>query len=93
MSDGPRTKTYYLVEWYCAELSAEAMDVTFAQLTAGTELPSAKGSSATVMMTITVPSDDVVFCILRASSPDVVTAACERAGLPADRVSAAMVAA
>lgn len=83
----------YLVEWYRAELSEDAIDTAFAQLTAGTELPSANGASATVVMTVTVPTDDVVFCVVKANSPEVVTQACERAGIPAERISAAIVAA
>jgi hypothetical protein len=93
MSNETSSMSCYLVEWYRAELPEDAIDTSFARLTCGTELRSANGASATVMMTVTVPTDDVVFCVFKASSPDVVTQACECAGIPAERVTAAMVAA
>jgi hypothetical protein len=42
-------------------------------------------------MTLSVPTDDVIFCLFAASSLEVVVQACNRAGIPAERVTAAMV--
>ena len=48
------------------------------------------GTSAKVLMALSVPADDVIFCVFEAKSRDVVAEACDRAGLPAERVSAAV---
>jgi uncharacterized protein DUF4242 len=92
MSDREPGLSCYLVEWYPAELSAEVLDRTLAQLHQGTESMSADGSSAKVLMTLAVPTDEVIFCVFLASSTEVVCQVCERAGLPAERVTAAMTA-
>jgi hypothetical protein len=92
MSDAATSLACYLVEWYRAGLPQDSIDRSFARLTRGAELPSADRTSATVVMTLTVPTDDVVFCIFEASSSEAVAQACEDAGLPAERVTAAMVA-
>jgi hypothetical protein len=90
MSDPTPRLSCYLVEWYPAELSEEILDRTFARLHEGADAVSANGSSARVVMTLAVPADEVIFCVFIASSSDIVAQACDRAGLPAERVSAAM---
>jgi hypothetical protein len=92
MSDAPGHPSCYLVEWYPDELSEEILDRTLARLLEGAEALSTNGSSARVLMTLAVPTDEVIFCIFLASSREIVAQACERAGLPAERVSAAMAA-
>jgi len=82
----------YLVEWYPTEPSAEVLDRTMARLRQGTESTTADGSSARVLMTLAVPTDEVIFCVFLASSSDAVAEVCERAGFPAERVTAAMAA-
>jgi hypothetical protein len=93
MSDSTSCRSHYLVEWYRAGLPQNSFDVAFADLTQGAELMSADGETATVVLTMSVPTDDVIFCIFSAPSSEVVAAACECAGIPAERVTAAMVAA
>jgi hypothetical protein len=85
--------SYFLVEWYRNDLSQDTFDQAFANLTRDTRLLSGDGESATVVLTMSVPTDDVIFSIFSATSSEVVVAACERAGIPAQRVTAAMVAA
>jgi hypothetical protein len=91
MSEMPHHLSCYLVEWYCAELSEETIDRTLAQLSRGVESVS-DGTSAAVLMILSVPTDDVIFCVFAATSRELVTAACDRAGLPAERVTAAVAA-
>jgi Protein of unknown function (DUF4242) len=80
----------YLVEWYRADLSEETIDRALAQLIHGVELMSANRTSPKVLMTLSVPTDDVMFCVFAAPSSEVVAEACDRAGLPAERVTAAV---
>lgn len=48
------------------------------------------GESATVLMTVSVPTDDAIFCVFAATSAEVVATACDAAGLPPQRVTAAV---
>jgi hypothetical protein len=81
----------YLAEWYRAEVwQWESFSRTFAQLSRGTELTGEKGESATVLMTVSVPTDDAIFCVFAASSAAAVEKICEAVGLPPQRVSAAI---
>ena len=91
-SDRERGLSCYLVEWYPTEPSAEALDRTVARLRHGAASTSADGSSPRVLMTLAVPTDEVIFCVFLASSSDAVAEVCERAGFPAERVTAAMAA-
>jgi hypothetical protein len=83
----------YLVEWYRDGLPQDAIDQSFAVLTRGARLASDDGACAEVMLMLSVPTDDLMFCVFSATSPEVVVAACNRAGLPPERVTPAMVAA
>ncbi len=49
------------------------IDGAFAQLTQGAELMSENGASAKVLLLLSVPADDVIFCVFAAGSPEVVT--------------------
>jgi len=82
----------YLVEWYRAELAEEPIDDAFARLHECAAAMSADGSQAKVLLTFAVPSDEVIFCVFVASSAEAVGEACARAGLPAERVTAAVAA-
>ena len=93
MRDCASGPTHYLVEWYRNDLPQHAIDESFAMLTRGAELAADDGSYVTVVLTLSVPTDDVIFSIFCATSPEVVVAACNRAGIPAERVTAATVAA
>jgi hypothetical protein len=90
MSDPSRSISCYLAEWYRADLSEASMERAFARLTRGVELTGDDGASATVLMSLLVPTDDVVFCVFVAQSPETVVAACDQAGIPVERVTAAV---
>jgi hypothetical protein len=82
----------YLVEWYGAELAVEFIDDAFARLHECAASMSTDGSHAKVLLTFAVPTDEVIFCVFVASSAEAVGEACDRAGLPAERVTAAVAA-
>jgi len=75
----PHHLSCYLVEWYCAELSEETIDRTLAQLSRGVESVSdgtvSDGTSAKVLMILSVPTDDVIFCVFATTSRELVATA------------------
>ena len=81
-------KPCYLVEWYEPELTDEELDVTVAKFECAAAT-SADDSAVHLLMALAVPTDDVVFGLFRASSEQVVVQACNRAGMPAQRVTVA----
>ncbi len=80
----------YLVEWYRTDLSDEAIGRTLAQLRDGVQAMSTNGSSPKVLMVLSVPADGVMFCVVAATSRERVAEVCDRAGLPAERVTPAV---
>ena len=73
-------KACYLVEWYREEAwQRESFTSAFAHLSQGAELLTEDGLSATVLMTLAVPTDDAIFCVFAATSAEGVTNACSRA--------------
>lgn len=80
-------RSCFLVEWYRSGLAD--LDQTADALYACAAAMSTEGSPVQLLMTLAVPTDEVVFGIFCADSADVVTRACARAGIPAERLSAA----
>jgi hypothetical protein len=80
----------YLVEWYRPELTAGQLNLTAAKLEECAAAMSGEGSPVQLLMTLAVPSDDVLFGVFAAGSADSVSEACRRAGCPAERLSNAV---
>jgi hypothetical protein len=78
----------YLVEWYLREVTARPLDETVAELDASIETVRAEGFSVRLLMALTARSDQVLYGVFAASSPDAVRQACERAGFPVERLTA-----
>lgn len=78
----------FLVEWYRPEVTAQPLDEAVAKLDASTAAIRAEGSAVRLLMALTARSDQVLYSVFAASSPDTVRQACERAGFPAERVTA-----
>lgn len=78
----------YLVEWYRPELTAQPLDETVAMLDAGTVAVRSEGSAVRLLVALTARTDQVLYSVFAASSADTVRQACERAGFPAERVTA-----
>lgn len=75
----------YLVEWYRPELTIGQIDRTVGEIancnTAGVTPP------VQLLMTLEVPTDEVIFGVFAARSAEDVREACQRAGCPAERLS------
>jgi hypothetical protein len=76
----------YLVEWYRPEVTEQPLDETVAKLDASAEAIRGEGSAVRLLVALTAHTDQVLYSVFSASSPDVVNQACERAGFPAERV-------
>ena len=79
----------YLVEWYHSALTEEPLHDTAARLNECAVLMSAQGSPVRLLNLLAVPTDEVLFAVFTAGSASIVAQTCDRAGLPAQRVSTA----
>lgn len=79
----------FLVEWYPYRLAEEVIARAAATLDACAESMSAEGSSVALLTMLAVPNDDVLFGVFTASSAALVKETCDRAGMPAQRLSTA----
>jgi hypothetical protein len=79
--------TRFLVEWYRPNLTRELIDGMVAEINEATASMSAEGSPVWLVMTVAVPTDEVLYGVFAADSPDLVRAACERAGSVPERMS------
>lgn len=79
----------YLVEWYQPAVMGGSLERTAAELEASAAAVSARGSPVQLVSMVVVPSDEVLFGVFCAGSADLVSKACQNAGLPADRLTTA----
>ena len=82
----------YLVEWYRPGVTAEQLNDTASRL--GEDAAAICDESATVrlLLTLAVPTDEVVYGVFAALSAQTVSEVCRRAGIPAERLSDAIAA-
>ena len=78
----------YLVEWYLPELTEESVDDIVAKLDVAATTVTGEGMPVRLLVTLAVPTDEVLYGVFGAHSPDIVTATCRRAGVPYQRLSA-----
>ncbi|HEY7054831.1 MAG TPA: nickel-binding protein [Mycobacterium sp.] len=79
----------YLAEWYRPEVTDAAVDATVTRLDETAASMCSEGMSVQLLMTLAVPTDEVMFCVFAADSAQSVAQVCQRAGLPAERLTAA----
>jgi hypothetical protein len=79
----------YLVEWYRSEVT-EDLDDTVTKLDECVASISTASSPVQLLMALAIPTDEVVFGLFAAGSAHDVTRVCERAGIPAQRLTAAV---
>lgn len=82
--------SHFLVEWYWPEPGDELLDRTTASLEHSTAAISAEGFPVRLLMTLAVPTDEVIFGVFAAGSPQLVERACHQAGVPAERLAGAV---
>ena len=91
MSSSELHQPCYLAEWYRPEVLEVSLEHTAAALDEAAASVSRDGSPVRLLTMLAVPTDQVVFGVFAADSADVVTQACQRAGIPAERLTAATV--
>jgi hypothetical protein len=79
---------HYLVEWYLPELTEESVDDVVAKLDAAAKTVTDEGTPVRLIVSLAVPTDEVLYGVFGAASPDIVTTTCLRAGVPHQRLSA-----
>ena len=90
MSTHAPTLPCYLVEWYRTELTAGQLDHTAAVLAGIAATMRDEGSSVQLLMTLAVPTDEVLYGVFAAPSAKTVSETCRRAGIPAERLTKAV---
>jgi hypothetical protein len=77
----------HLAEWYLPELTAESVDDIVAKLDAATTSMSDEGTPVRLIVTLAVPTDEVLYGVFAAHSDAIVITTCERAGVPFQRLT------
>jgi hypothetical protein len=80
----------YLVEWYRPELIEDRFTAALDALDECVTAMTCEGTPVRVLHTVTVPSDQVVFGVVVAGSEAIAAELCRRAGVPAERLTAAI---
>ena len=78
---------YYLAEWYFPELTETSVDEVVTRLDAAAVIVSTEGTPVRLVVTLSVPTDEVLYGVFEAHSPDVVSKTCLIAGMPHQRLS------
>jgi len=86
MDDAPDW-AYYLAEWYLPELTEQSVDDIVGKLDIAASCVSDEGTPVRLVVTLAVPTDEVLYGVFGANSPDIVTTTCQRAGVPHQRLS------
>ena len=87
MSTAVPVPTRYLVEWYRPNLTRQLIDQMVADLDKATTILRGEGSPVLLIMTVAVPTDEVLYGVFEADSRELVWTACERAGSIPERMS------
>ena len=77
----------YLAEWYLPELTEQSVDDIVARLDAAATTLTDAGTPVRLLLTLSVPTDEVLYGVFDAGSRDIVSQACANAGVPHQRLS------
>ncbi|BBY44076.1 hypothetical protein [Mycolicibacterium celeriflavum] len=78
----------YLAEWYLPELTEQCVDDLVARLDAAAAAATGEGTPVQLLLTVSVPSDEVLYGVFDAGSQEIVSRTCVAAGAPHQRLSA-----
>ncbi|WP_101948200.1 hypothetical protein [Mycobacterium sp. 3519A] len=78
---------YFLAEWYLPEMTTTSVDEMVAKLDAAAAAVSNAEKRVRLVVTLSVPTDEVLYGVFGATSPDIVSLACDQAGVPFQRIS------
>ena len=77
----------YLAEWYLPELTEQSVDDIVARLDAAAATVTGEGTPVRLLVTLSVPTDEVLYGVFGAHSQDIVSRTCIQAGAPHQRLS------
>jgi hypothetical protein len=78
---------YYLAEWYLPEMTEASVDDMVAKLDAAAVAMTNEGTPVRLVVTLSVPTDEVLYGVFGATSADIVSKTCLQAGVPYQRLS------
>jgi hypothetical protein len=90
MSTAVPKRPHFLVEWYRPDVADEVFDHNLAKLVECADSLSAGGAPVQLLVTLTVPCDEVAFAVFHAGSAQTVAQVCHLAGIPAQRLTPAI---
>ena len=79
--------TCYLAEWYLPELTEQSVDDIVSRLDSAAATATDEGTPVRVLVTLSVPTDEVLYAVFCAHSRDIVSRTCLQAGAPHQRLS------
>jgi hypothetical protein len=79
--------TYHLAEWYLPELTEQSVDDIVTRLDAAAATVTGEGTPVRLLVTLAVPTDEVLYGVFGAESSDIVSRTCAQAGVPHQRLS------
>jgi hypothetical protein len=77
----------YLAEWYLPELTEQSVDEIVARLDAAAATVTNEGTPVRLLVTLSVPTDEVLYGVFGADSGDIVSRTCVQAGAPHQRLT------
>ncbi|MDT5005003.1 MAG: hypothetical protein QOJ24_2179 [Mycobacterium sp.] len=80
----------YLAEWYRSGTTEDDVDRTAAALERAGAATNFEGSPVALISLLAVPTDEILFGVFAADSEHLVAEICDRAGIPANRLTAAV---
>jgi hypothetical protein len=78
--DAADDPAYYLAEWYLPEMTTTSVDDVVARLDAAALSVSSEGTPVRLVVTLSVPTDEVLYGVFGAHSSDIVWTTCLQAG-------------
>jgi len=79
--------TCYLAEWYLPEITEQSVDELVARLDAAAAVVTDEGTPVRLLVTLSVPTDEVLYGVFSAHSRNIVSRTCMQAGAPHQRLS------
>lgn len=87
MRDVLTEPAHFLAEFYLPEMTGQSVEATLSDLDAAVALMKAGGSVVQLLVIVSVPIDEVLYCVFVADSPELVIETCQRAGIPPQRLT------
>ncbi|UUO02905.1 hypothetical protein M4D79_06625 [Mycolicibacterium novocastrense] len=88
MGTRPADPRCYLAEWYRPEVTRRRVDDIADELEAAAAAVAGEGVPVRLLVAVAAPTDEVLYGVFAADSPEIVIRTCQHAGIPAERLTA-----